>query len=163
MATNNSKKIVYIDMDNVLVDFHSHPVLKIPKDWFNHPNMFIPTYFSGLKPLPGAINAAVDLCSNPALDIYILTQPVANSTHSYSEKAEWVAEYLPFLSKKLIMTQDKLLNKGDFLIDDSIKWSGFDGKFIHFNYLTDTVKEWNRVLDIIDFSIKNSPGDYYEE
>tara|TARA_R100001086_G_scaffold249569_2_gene189768 strand:+ start:605 stop:1060 length:456 start_codon:yes stop_codon:yes gene_type:complete len=141
-----AKKVVYLDMDNVLVDFHSHPTLKIPYDYFNHPNMWEPTYFSKLSPLPGAIEAAYTLLSNPNLDVYILTQPVATSTRSYSEKAEWVAEYLPELSSKLIMSCNKLLSKGDYLVDDSLKWSFFDGDFIHFNFHNDTQEEWAKVI-----------------
>ena len=141
-----TKKTVYIDMDQVLVDFHSHPTLHIPKDYNNHPNMFRDGYFYHLAPLAGAIEAATQLLNRPDLDVYILTQPVAGTPHSYSDKAKWVEEHLPDFSKRLIMTQNKLLNKGDYLVDDSLKWSDFDGKFIHFDYKGDTVKEWDRVL-----------------
>ncbi len=143
-------KIIYLDLDNVLVDFHSHPTLRIPHGFFNHPNMFKDTYFSKLKPFPGAIKAAMTLLNNPKLDVYILTQPVANSIKSYSEKADWVAEYLPAFSDRLIMTQDKLLNKGDVLVDDSLKWSKFEGKFIHFDFKGNTVEEWKRVVEEIN-------------
>ncbi len=146
MAINHSKKIVYLDMDNVLVDFHSNVMLPIPFDYFDHPNMYRKGYFYNLKPFPGALEAALELLIRPDLDVYILTQPVAGHPRTYADKAKWVEEYLPAFSDRIIMTQNKLLNKGDYLVDDSLKWSAFEGKFIHFNFHGDTVEEWNRVL-----------------
>lgn len=141
------KEIILIDMDEVIVDFYSHPTLKIPKDEYNHPNMFEEGYFRNLKPLPGAIKAVRKLINSNEYDVYIATKPVAELPYSYSDKVRWIKEYLPELESKIILAQVKGMLKGDYLIDDTPENAkGFDGEFIHFDRSIFSVKMWNIIL-----------------
>lgn len=130
----NRKPILYIDMDETLVDFlSSRHIPKNQKLQVDHPAIRYKGFFAELDPMPGALKAVEDIESMDKFDIYLLSVPVADSPTSYQEKSEWVHKYLPNLANKLVLTQDKTLHKGDFLIDDNLKWQDFDGEFIHFN------------------------------
>lgn len=116
------QKILYIDMDNVLVDFRSgmdrlpnETLEKYPDD----PDE-IPGIFSLMEPMPGAIEAFHELVSH--FDTYILsTSPWENSS-AWSDKLVWVKKYLGSPAyKRLILTHHKNLNIGDYLIDDRTK------------------------------------------
>ena len=80
-------------------------------------------------------------------DVHILTKPVAESPICYTEKVNWIAKHIPVLLKKITMTQDKTMLKGDILIDDSDQWSDFDGEFILFDIDNDSRLEWQRITD----------------
>jgi 5'(3')-deoxyribonucleotidase len=134
-------------MDDTIVDFHSHPTLKIPKNHYNHPNMYKETYFRLLKPLPGAIDYIRALIELKAYEVCICTQPVAGLPWSYSDKAEWIKQYMPDLEDKITMTQNKSKVLGDFLIDDNLKWKTFPGKFIHFNPELDSKSQWKDIYN----------------
>ena len=75
------KKILYVDMDNVLVDFSSG-IAMIPKHIqieFNGRIDEVPGIFSFMKPLTGAISSFVRLSSK--YDTYILsTAPWKNAS-----------------------------------------------------------------------------------
>ena len=64
---------------------------------------------------------------------------MAGHPECYHDKAKWINIHFPHLSSKIILTQDKGLLLGDYLIDDNKeKWKEkFEknrGKFIHFVY-----------------------------
>lgn len=117
-----NKKIVYIDMDNVLVDFESSfarldaGVLKE----FEHKKDEIPGIFSLMGPMPGAIEAFEKLAGR--FDTYILsTAPWENPT-AWADKLLWVKKHLGTAAKKrLILSHNKHLNLGDYLVDDREK------------------------------------------
>jgi 5'(3')-deoxyribonucleotidase len=139
--------ILLIDMDNVLVNFDASP--RIPaaaKQLHDHPAIQEPGFFDELLPLPGAIQAVNALLDSGLYDIYICTQPVWSNSNSYMEKADWIAAYLPRLSSKIIMTQNKCLIKGYFLIDDNLKWRDFGGIFIHFDH-KNAQNSWRKITD----------------
>ena len=139
------KLILHIDMDCVLSDFWG----AVPAKEYNPSCMYNPGFFETLKPVSGALEAVRILLKSERYDIYILTQPVANSVLSYSEKASWVLKWLPELKDKIIMTQDKSLIKGDYLIDDNPKWKSFAGKLLLFNIREDPNLEWDRIIFLL--------------
>jgi 5'(3')-deoxyribonucleotidase len=130
------KKIIYVDMDDVLADFYRdardfHGKVEEHRMWNDN-------FFLNLKPTPGAQGAMFDL-EKMGFDVYIASQPLAESPNSYTEKAKWVQLHFPQFYKKLVLTQNKGLLLGDYLIDDNAKkWKeSFErngGKFIHFPY-----------------------------
>ncbi len=140
------KKIVYIDLDNVLVDFPS-AFSKLDKDLLNSTDDKddIPGIFALMEPVEGAVDAFSALSKE--FDVYVLsTSPWANPS-AWSDKVEWVQKYLGEPAyKRLILTHHKNLNKGDYLIDDRTKngASEFEGEFIHF--ASDKFPDWNSVL-----------------
>ena len=141
-----TKKILYIDMDNVLVDFPS-AFLKIEKDVFEaYEDMDdIPGIFSLMEPLVGAIHAFEELSKH--YDTYILSTSPWNNPSAWSDKVEWVKRYLGDVAyKRLILTHHKDLNKGHYLVDDRTKngASEFEGELIQFG--SDRFPDWEGVI-----------------
>ena len=123
------KKIVYVDMDNVLVDFKSG-IMKIDHDTFaRYDDRLdeVPGIFSLMTPMEDAIESYELLCRH--YDTYILsTSPWENPT-ALNDKLDWVKKYLgKHAYKRLILSHHKHLNHGDYLIDDREK-NGAD-KFV---------------------------------
>lgn len=118
---NIKKKIVYFDMDNVLVDFQSGidqlpiEIQKSYKDELDN----VPGIFSKMKPNVEMVELFNKMADDPRYDVYILsTSPWGNPTAA-SEKVQWVKKYLPLHGyKRLILSHHKNLNIGDYLIDD---------------------------------------------
>ena len=141
------KKILYIDMDNVLVDFPS-AFEKIPKRYLiTHKEKMdeVPGIFSLMDPLPGAIESFKELSS--LFDTYILSTSPWENDSAWSDKLKWVKNYLGENAyKRLILSHHKNLNSGDFLIDDRLA-NGVDkfaGEHIHFG--TDKFPNWHYVV-----------------
>jgi 5'-nucleotidase len=144
------KKILYIDMDNVIVDFASgiSRLDEVTQTEFEGRLDEVPGIFALMDPMPGAIEA-INLLAQK-FDTYILsTAPWLNST-AWSDKIEWVHEHLGSsqgdpLYKRLILSHHKNLNIGDYLIDDRTAngVDKFKGEHIHFG--TDEFSGWPEV------------------
>jgi len=136
------KKILYIDMDGVLVDFDSI-AKKIEGDICSIKGIFLK-----MKPMPGAIEAYKKLSEK--FDVYILTTAPWNNSSAWSDKLEWVKKYIGEKSeKRLIITYHKNLNKGDYLIDDLKRngADGFEGELILFG--SKRFPGWKEVLEYL--------------
>ncbi len=129
------KKILYIDMDNVLVDFTSavpHVPQPVLDEYDGHWDD-IPGIFSLMQPMPGALVAFQELSS--LFDVYILSTAPWDNPSAWSDKLCWVKAHLGEAARKrLILTHHKQLNAGDFLIDDRVKHGvdRFNGEVIAF-------------------------------
>ena len=138
---NFMKKIVYVDMDNVLVDFQSaFPKLskKVLNEYENNKDD-IPGIFALMEPMPSAIVSFIELTKH--FETYVL------STAPWSDKLLRVKKYLgEHALKRLILTHHKNLNMGDYLIDDRLKRGAdsFAGEHIHF--LTEKFPDWPSVM-----------------
>lgn len=140
-----NKKILYIDMDGVIVDFQSGVNTLSEKEKIEHKGKYckIPNIFSKMVPMEGALKA-VDKLSEK-YDVYILSSPGWGNASAWSDKYNWVVKYLPLMRKRLILSSNKGLNKGAYLIDDrEYNSEGFEGEFIHFG--TDNYKDWDSIL-----------------
>lgn len=141
------KKILYVDMDNVLVDFPtgiarlSEEILSEYEDRFDE----VPGIFSTMDPMQDAIDSYATLTKH--FDTYILsTAPWENRT-AWSDKLDWVKKHLGnYAYKRLILTHNKNLNAGDYLIDDRTKNGAgeFKGEHIHFG--TEKFPDWKSVV-----------------
>ena len=147
-----NKKILYIDMDGVLCDFDSKAAMtpKHVKDKYGDNLHRVPGFYRDLKPLPGAIDAFNKLCEH--YDVYIASTPSWSNPSCWIDKRLWVQQYLGQNAyKKLILTSNKGLLKGDYLIDDNT-WNGagdFEGKHTHFG--TDHLfMNWDDVLEYFE-------------
>ena len=129
------KKIIYIDMDNVLVDFQSgiDALTEELKNEYDGRLDEVPGIFSLMIPLKDAVQSFEKLSIQ--YDTYILsTSPWENDTVA-SDKVRWVKKYLGQAAyKRLILSHNKHLNKGDYIIDDRNKngVDKFEGEHIHF-------------------------------
>ena len=144
------KKTLYIDMDNVLVDFPSG-ILQTPEavqleyeDRLDE----VPHIFSKMQPIEGAVAAFEELST--LFDTYILsTAPWENAT-AWSDKLDWVKKYLGKPAhKRLILSHHKNLNNGHFLVDDRKK-NGVDRfKGVHIHFGTNDFPNWNSVTSYL--------------
>jgi 5'-nucleotidase len=144
------KKILYVDMDNVLVDFPSafskvEPALL---EKFENKKDEIPGFFALMEPKEGAIEAYMELAEH--FDTYILsTSPWENDT-ALADKLNWVKKHLGKVAyKRVIFSHNKHLNVGDYLIDDrTANGAGeFTGKHIHFG--TEEFPDWEKVKEYL--------------
>lgn len=146
---SENRKIVYVDMDNVLVDFPAalSLVKKTQLEEYEGRYDEIPGIFSLMPPMRGAIEAYEIL--HEKFDTYILSTAPWENPSAWSDKLLWVKTYLPCGWKRLILTHHKNLNRGDFLIDDRVKngAGSFEGKHIHFG--TKDFPNWDSVLDYL--------------
>lgn len=128
--------IIYIDMDDVLCDFsgaHAQALKATPGIAFPQSQH---GFFSGLKPLEGAIDAVLALIESPQYNPYILTAPSTRNPFSYTEKRVWIESMFGYeFVKKLIICANKGLLKGSILVDDNVSGKGqedFEGKLIQY-------------------------------
>ena len=158
------KKILFFDMDDVLVDFQSgiNKLSEAEKqeygeyydpDGTKHKAHYddVPRIFAKMDPMPGAIEAVHKLAEK--YDVYILsTAPWKNPT-ALNDKLDWVkkhfgAEEGSVFYKRVIFTHHKNLFHGDYLIDDRPEKNGVDkftGKPIHFG--SPQYPNWDAVLE----------------
>ena len=143
-------KRVFIDMDNVLVDFQSgldQVSEEVKAEYAGRPDE-IPGLFAKMKPMPGAIEAVHELQKH--YDLFILSTAPWKNPSAWSDKVEWVTKYLDdVFHKKMVITHRKDLCQGDYLIDDNGKngTSGFSGEWIHFG--SEQFPDWESVLDYL--------------
>ena len=143
-------EILYIDMDNVLVDFPSS-FNKLNEETLTEYEGRIdevPGIFSLMEPLEGAVEAFEVLATS--FDTYILSTAPWDNPSAWSDKLLWVKKHLsPTAHKRLILSHHKNLNSGDFLIDDRTKNGAgeFGGEHIHFG--TDKFPDWKTVVQYL--------------
>jgi 5'-nucleotidase len=141
------KRICYVDMDGVLVDFTTalpHVRPELLEEFEGHLDD-VPGIYSLMQPMTGAQVAFVELCS--LFDTYILSTSPWENPSAWSDKLCWVKAYLGKPAhKRLILSHHKHLNAGAFLIDDRIKHGvdKFNGEHIHFG--SEAFPDWPTVM-----------------
>ena len=141
------KKILYIDMDNVLVDFPSG-IARLPEEsWAEYLDRYdeVPGIFAQMDPLPGAVPAYHELSQR--FDTYILSTAPWKNPSAWSDKLLWVKEHLGEPAhKRLILSHHKHLNTGHYLIDDRTHNGAdrFTGQHLLFG--TASFPDWASVL-----------------
>jgi 5'-nucleotidase len=156
------KKIVYIDMDGVIVDFGA-----AIQDWFEkHPHLIErykdnPDHIQGLfrnpPPVEGAIEAITKLHESGKYELFIATAAPWGNPMSASDKRFWIEDHFGNLfHKKMFITHRKDLLMGDYLIDDRTKNGAgeFKGELLQFgvNYENGKVGKfptWQSILDYL--------------
>ena len=153
-----NKRTLYVDMDNVLVDFASG-IARLPEEIRREVAAQaepafddVPGIFSLMDPMPHAVECFTELASR--FDSYILsTAPWANPS-AWSDKLLWVKKHIGDgpsspAYKRLILSHHKNLNAGDFIIDDRTTKGvdRFGGTHIHFG--TDRFPDWPTVRDFL--------------
>ena len=135
-------------MDGVLVDSNSTGIDNDTKKEYKDQIYNAPDFFKDMTPLVGAIDAYKILCKQ--FDTYILTAAPWGNPTAANNKIDWVKKYLPAEAyKRIIISHNKHLCMGDYLVDDSTRNGAgeFTGEHIHFG--TDTFPDWKSVLDYL--------------
>ncbi len=144
-------KILYIDMDNTLVDFGAklEGIDQRLREEYRGREDELPGLFALMPPMAGALVGFTEL--SKIFDIYILSTAPWNNPSAWQHKVEWVHLHLGRdkgtpAYKRLILSHHKNLNKGDFLVDDRPAKRGaadFEGEVIAFG--SDDFPDWPTV------------------
>ncbi len=152
-SLKTDKPIVYIDMDGVLADFDKRKKELESQGIKGHSIFKHADAYKDLEPIEGAISAWNALQKD--FETYVLSTPAWSNPDSWSEKRKWVEKFLgKSATKKLILSHNKGILKGDFLIDDRIAngVADFDGYHIHFGQ--GRFETWDTTLSYLFNSIK---------
>jgi len=142
------KKILYVDLDNTLVNFQSgiDKLDDSKRSAFEGHYDDTPGIFALMEPMEGGVEAFTSLAE--VYDAYILSTAPWHNPSAWSDKLEWVQKHLGSPAyKRLILSHHKNLNCGDYLVDDRITARGVDrftGEVIH--YGSDTYPDWSAVM-----------------
>jgi 5'-nucleotidase len=130
-----NKKTLYVDMDNVIVDFKTG-IEKLSKDILDEHEAIhgrnqegirnldeVEGIFALMDPLPGAVESISKLSG--IFDLYVLSTSPWNNPSAWSDKIRWIHRYFGAeegspVYKRLILSHHKNLNDGHFLVDDRV-------------------------------------------
>ena len=101
-----------------------------------------------MEPLRGAVDAYQTLSEK--YDTYVLSTAPWDNPSAWGDKLLWVQKYLGSKAhKRLILSHNKNLNVGDYLIDDRLKNGAneFLGEHIHFG--SERFPDWDSVLSYL--------------
>ena len=154
------KKILYIDMDGVLVNFNQTVL-----DWYERfPHLkerykLFPDHIHGIfrdaKPIDGSINSVHELVKSGKYEIFIASAAPWGNPESSTDKRYWIEREFPHIfHKRIILTHRKDLLIGDYLIDDSLGNGAkdFKGTLLRFgvDYKTGLINEYPTWDDILN-------------
>ncbi len=147
------QKIVYIDMDGVIADFdkgrRKHSLSEVTP-YKESPDK-IPGIYKNLEPMEGAIESVNRLLDAPQFDVYFLSTAPWDNPEAWMHKRLWMTRHFEpgKIRKRLILSHQKHLMIGDYLIDDR-RFNGaseFTGKWNLFG--GSTFPSWETVLSYL--------------
>jgi 5'(3')-deoxyribonucleotidase len=137
--------IIFIDLDDTMCDFKKAHRLAIEKE----PGIIYPQsqfkFFENLEPIEGAIESYFKL--KEKYHVFMLSKPSVYNKLSLTEKMVWVEKHLGFKEcDKLILSCDKTLSRGRYLIDDCIQKGLLipDWEFIQFR--SSKFPDWKTII-----------------
>lgn len=144
---NFTRPVILIDMDGVLVDYDKR-AKELQESGYDGKVFYHPTGFLGMEPIEDAIDAYHFLAEH--FEVYICSTPSWLNPEVWAEKRRWVDKHLSKIAhKRLILTHNKGLIRGDYLIDDR-KANGvgdfidLGGVWIEFG--SDKFPDWDTVI-----------------
>ena len=151
-----NKKILYFDMDNVLVDFQSglDQISEEEKAKYADGGTGKPHYddirglFSKMKPMPGAVDAVKALAEK--YDCYVLTTAPWNNPTALQDKLDWIKQYFrQEFHKRVIFSHHKnlCLQPGSYLIDDRTTHGASQFGDHHIQFGTKRFPNWQNVVE----------------
>lgn len=140
-----TKPIVYVDMDGVLCDTEERVKEMKAKGVKDHEIYSKTETFKDLPPIKGAIEAFKKL--QDKYEVYVLSTAPWSNPEVWAEKRRWVQENLgKDAKKKLILSHNKGLMRGEYIIDDrdANGVADFEGEHIQFG--SERFPDWESVL-----------------
>ena len=140
------EKIVLIDMDGVLCNFNKAykqaisktSGIKFPQSQYK--------FFENLEPIENSIES-INLLKTK-FKVYILTRPSIQNPLCYTEKRNWIEKYFGLdMCNNLIISCDKTMVKGDFLIDDNEQLGEFNPEWKLLKFGTSEYPEWKSIVE----------------
>lgn len=124
---------IFIDLDGPTVDFdrYMRETGLSAEEIKRAPGSYLK-----MKPTVGAIEA-IRMLISWGYEVWIATKPPTGISYAYADKAQWVMNNLPELTRRIILTHDKGLlgDQYDYLIDDrphKANCQAFKGMLIHY-------------------------------
>lgn len=153
------KKILYIDMDGVLVDFETGVarLTQAEKKRYKGRLEEVPGIYHRMEPLKDAVKS-FRLLAKP-FDVYILSTAPWKNHSAWSDKVRWAKAYLgKHAHKRVILSHHKNLNVGHYLVDDQLQHGAgqFKGELIHFG--RGKFKTWKGVVKYLLAKRTNRSG-----
>ena len=147
-----AKKIVYVGMGGVLMDFDAGQELigDEPRKDCAGRHSDVPDIVSYSPPVKGAVEAMYALQQSGKYDVYILSTSPWSNPATWSDKVEWINRHLDkYYRKRLILSHHKELLRGDYVIDDEGRHgaSGFMGEWLRFG--SKEFPDWESVLEYL--------------
>lgn len=146
-----NKKIVYVDLDGVMVDLEAHVLTRHGEQGLAKIGMLTSVdkdLFLDPPAIDGAIEAIKKLFESEEYEVFFLSTAPWSNPQSWMDKRIWVQRNLgKYAHKRLILSHRKDLLMGDYLIDDRIKNGAgeFKGEHIHFG--SASFPNWTVVLN----------------
>lgn len=139
---------MYFDMDGPLVNFESGIARLSPETRAEYEGRLdeVPGIFGLMEPTAGGIEAFEALSEK--YDTYILSTAPWGNPSAWTDKASWVQRNMSEVARKrLILSHNKHLNRGDFLIDDRPNNGAaeFEGEWLWFG--SPLYPNWDAVLN----------------
>ena len=132
VLANFDKRVLQINPSILTLSSHapnyeqrSNMVVNVMK---NNPRLFLE-----LEPIEGSIEAVKRLWEH--FDVLFLSTPCAFVVESFSDKMTWIYQHFGKAAEnRLILSQRKELNLGDYLVDDRLAngAESFLGEHLHF-------------------------------
>ena len=144
------KKIVYVDMDNTIVDFKSG-IKRLPKydiKEYKGREDEHPYIFTLMDPIKDSIESVKEL--NKKYDLYILSTAPWENSNAWKQKRDWIGKYFGdgkenLFYKKVILSHNKNLNRGDYLIDDRPHNGAENFKGVWIRFGSEKYPDWKSV------------------
>lgn len=148
----STKKVLYVDMDNVLVDFPSG-IARLStetREKYKGDLDEAPGIFALMDPIDGAIEAYKELAQ--VFDTYILSTAPWKNPSAWSDKLMWVQKHFGVERgtpawKRVILSHHKHLNQGAIIIDDRIHNGVHQFQGIHIRFGSERFPTWPVVTE----------------
>ena len=141
------KKIIYIDLDDTIFKYKEKLIAMkkaFPKQPYPQSSVH---FFYNLEPFEDAIDVINWLFSKEEFDVWFLTAPSKENTLCYTEKRLSLDKHFGSdIGYRMIISPNKGLNKGHYLIDDITEGKGqeeFEGKILQFG--TEDFPDWQSI------------------
>lgn len=152
-------QVIGIDLDDVCAAWTEHREKESAKGRKSHEIGLEQGEFRNL----GLIDRAKESIEwlDTYFEIYFVSTAMWSNPFSWTEKMLWVQEHFPKIGKKkLMLTHNKGLFSGDYLIDDRIANGVGDFKGTHIHFGQEGFENWEKVINFFKSKIEDSKMEF---